>query len=53
MPRPPGRCPAGMVFHVLNRANARRRIFLDDGDYAAFERVSNAKGRPLGSESFG
>jgi hypothetical protein len=24
---------------VLNRANARRTLFDDDGDYAAFERV--------------
>jgi putative transposase len=28
-----------MVFHVINRANARARIFGKDGDYAAFERV--------------
>ena len=28
-----------MIFHVLNRANARARIFAKDGDYAAFERV--------------
>lgn len=39
MPRAPRVCPAGMVFHVLNRANARRTIFFDDADYAAFERV--------------
>jgi len=25
------------VYHVLNRANARRRIFDEDGDYLAFE----------------
>jgi hypothetical protein len=25
--------------HILNRAVARRAIFEDDGDYAAFERV--------------
>ena len=31
--------PGGMIFHVLNRANARARIFAKDGDYAAFERV--------------
>src|SRR5208283_3476877 len=31
--------PGGMVFHVLNRANARARIFAKDGDYAAFELV--------------
>ena len=28
-----------MVYHVLNRANARLPIFETDGDYAAFEKV--------------
>ena len=28
-----------LVYHVLNRANARRTLFEDGGDYAAFERV--------------
>jgi putative transposase len=28
-----------LVYHVLNRANARRPLFDTDGDYAAFERV--------------
>jgi hypothetical protein len=28
-----------MVFHVINRANARARIFAKQADYAAFERV--------------
>ena len=28
-----------MAYHVLNRANARRMLFDDDGNYAAFERV--------------
>ena len=28
-----------LVYHVLNRANARRTLFEDEGDYAAFERV--------------
>jgi putative transposase len=28
-----------MPFHVLNRGNARDPIFLDDGDYAAFEKI--------------
>ncbi len=28
-----------MIFHVLNRANARARIFGKEADYAAFERV--------------
>jgi putative transposase len=27
------------VYHVLNRANAKRRIFEHDRDYLAFERV--------------
>ena len=30
---------ANVVSHVLNRANARRTLFEDDGDYAAYERV--------------
>ena len=29
----------GYVYHVLNRANARLRLFHKDGDYEAFERV--------------
>jgi putative transposase len=29
----------GLVYHVLNRANARLPLFDKDGDYAAFERV--------------
>jgi putative transposase len=29
--------PGGLIYHVLNRANARRRIFDRDGDYLAFE----------------
>jgi putative transposase len=28
-----------MVFHVLNRGNARSAIFLEDADYAAFEKI--------------
>ncbi len=39
MPRTARVAPGGMVFHVLNRANARARIFAKDADYAAFERV--------------
>jgi hypothetical protein len=31
-----------MVFHVLNRANARAQIFAKEADYAAFERVMAA-----------
>ncbi len=28
-----------MIYHVLNRANARMTIFEDDGDYEAFEQI--------------
>lgn len=31
--------PGGVIFHVLNRANARSRIFERDQDYKALERV--------------
>jgi putative transposase len=39
MPRTARIAPGGMIFHVLNRANARARIFAKESDYAAFERV--------------
>ena len=39
MPRTARIAPGGMIFHVLNRANARARIFRKEDDYAAFERV--------------
>jgi putative transposase len=39
MPRPPRAAEGGLVYHVLNRANARLAIFETDEDYAAFERV--------------
>ena len=29
----------GLLYHVLNRANARMRIFDTEKDYAAFERI--------------
>jgi hypothetical protein len=31
--------PGGMLFHVLNRGVGRMRLFLKEGDFAAFERV--------------
>jgi putative transposase len=31
--------PGGFIYHVLNRANSKRRIFDHDRDYLAFERV--------------
>lgn len=39
MERPLRPTSADVVYHVLNRANARRTLFEDDGDYAAFARV--------------
>ena len=39
MPRAARVAPGGMVFHVLNRAIARVRIFEKDEDFAAFERT--------------
>ncbi len=32
-------CPGGLIYHVLNRANGRARIFRRDPDYEAFERI--------------
>jgi putative transposase len=39
MGRPRRVAAGGYVYHVLNRADARSRIFRKDNDYAAFERV--------------
>ena len=39
MPRSTRECPGHAVYHVLNRAVARGRIFDTDGDYAAFVKV--------------
>ena len=39
MPRPPRAAEGGLVYHALNRGNARLALFGTDGDYAAFERV--------------
>jgi putative transposase len=39
MPRPPRAAEGGLIYHTLNRANARLTIFASDDDYAAFERV--------------
>lgn len=37
MPRPLGEAVGGMLFHVLNRAAGRSRIFSKEADYLAFE----------------
>jgi putative transposase len=39
MPRTARIAPGGMIFHVLNRGNARMRIFDGAGDYAALLKV--------------
>jgi putative transposase len=39
MPRTARAVEAGMVYHVLNRGNARMRLFHKPADYEAFERV--------------
>jgi putative transposase len=39
MPRPLRNAPGGLVYHALNRANARLTIFRDEADYEAFLRV--------------
>jgi len=39
MPRLARNCPGGLVYHVLNRANGRLRLFKKDDDFLAFERV--------------
>ena len=39
MGRPKRAADGGLIYHVLNRANARLPIFEKDGDYEAFERI--------------
>ena len=39
MPRPSRSTPAGYCYHVLNRGNARERVFHKDADFIAFLRL--------------
>lgn len=39
MPRPPRLNYADTVYHVINRSNARIPIFINEGDYLAFEKI--------------
>jgi putative transposase len=39
MGRPPRAAEGGLIYHALNRANARSAIFADDGDFDAFLKV--------------
>ena len=41
MPRPRRVTPAGYCYHVLNRGNARQRVFHKEADYQAFLRLFN------------
>ncbi len=45
MGRPLRPTSADVVYHVLNQANARRALFEDEGDYAAFECNQRGQGR--------
>jgi len=38
MPRTARNAPGGLVYHVLNRANGRLRLFKKDDDFLPFER---------------
>jgi putative transposase len=52
MPRTVRVAPAGVIFHVLNRANARARIFDKDPDYEAFLRIIGETARLIPVEIF-
>jgi REP element-mobilizing transposase RayT len=39
MGRPKRADEAGCIYHMLNRANRRDKLFFKDADYEAFERV--------------
>jgi putative transposase len=39
MPRTARVAPGGLIFHVLNRGNAREPIFFEDADYGGFEKI--------------
>ena len=48
MGRPLRTTDGGLVYHVLNRTNARMRIFDEPGDYDAFERTVEQPAVPRG-----
>ena len=39
MPRSARSCLGGYVYHVLNRANGKLRLFKKEADFMAFEQV--------------
>jgi len=48
MPRIARVAPGGLVYHVLNRAVGRIRLFRQDSDFAAFERIMIEAHRRVG-----
>jgi putative transposase len=49
MPRSPRVAVGGIVYHVLNRANAKMTIFGADGDYHAFEDILDSARQRTGT----
>ena len=48
MPRAARLAIGGLIYHVLNRAAGRQRIFTEAADYAAFERILTAAQERMG-----
>ena len=48
MPRGARIAPGKIVYHVLNRANARSELFHKREDYSAFERIMISAQQPKG-----
>jgi putative transposase len=44
MPRTARASQGGYCYHVLNRGNARRTVFHQDGDFAAFVKLLRQAG---------
>ena len=47
MPRTTRQSPGGMILYVLNRGNARDRIFYDDAGYATFAFYASGQSHDL------
>ncbi len=52
MGRPKRAADGGLIYHVLNRANARMTIFEKDGDYEAIERILQQAVERTGTDLF-
>ena len=53
MPRQPRNDIGNQIYHVINRANSRVKIFLDDTDYELFEQTLIEGQRKLGIRLLG